>query len=126
MKGWLGISAITLFVEDLAATQAFYEDIFGLSLHSDDPESCVFLLGNVLVNLLVERAVPELISPATVEPRAVGSRVVLTLIVEDVDETRAELTARGADLLNGPTDRPWGIRTASVIDPNGYVWEIAN
>jgi catechol 2,3-dioxygenase-like lactoylglutathione lyase family enzyme len=83
MKGWLGISAITLFVEDLAATQAFYEDIFGLSLHSDDPESCVFLLGNVLVNLLVERAVPELISPATVEPRAVGSRVVLTLIVED-------------------------------------------
>jgi lactoylglutathione lyase len=57
------ISAIALFVEDLAATQAFYEDIFGLSVHSEDPESCVFMLGNILVDLLVEPAVPELISP---------------------------------------------------------------
>jgi catechol 2,3-dioxygenase-like lactoylglutathione lyase family enzyme len=125
MKGWSGISAITLFVEDLAATQAFYEDIFGLSLHSEDPESSVFMLGNILVNLLVEPAVPELISPATLAPRAAGSRAVFTLMVEDIDVTCAELTARGAELLNGPMDRPWGIRTASLIDPNGYVWEIA-
>jgi lactoylglutathione lyase len=59
MKGWSGISAITLFVEDLAATQAFYEDIFGLSLHSDDPESCVLMLGNILISLLVEPRSPS-------------------------------------------------------------------
>jgi lactoylglutathione lyase len=126
MNGWSGISAITLFVEDLAATLAFYEDIFGLSVHSEDPESCAFMLGNILVNLLVEPAVPELISPAALVPRAAGSRAVVALIVEDVDVTCAELTARGADPLNVPTDRPWGIRTASLIDPNGYDREITS
>jgi lactoylglutathione lyase len=46
-------------------------------------------------------------------------------MVEDVDATCDQLIARGAELINGPMDRPWGIRTASLIDPNGYVWEIA-
>jgi len=27
--------------------------------------------------------------------------------------------------LNGPIDRPWGIRTASFRDPGGHIWEIA-
>ena len=35
------------------------------------------------------------------------------------------LQARGVELLNGPMDRPWGIRTASFRDPGGYIWEIA-
>jgi lactoylglutathione lyase len=48
----------------------------------------------------------------------------LTLPVEDVDATFAELIGRGATPLNGPTDRPWGIRTASFADPSGYIWEL--
>ncbi|MDQ3782600.1 MAG: VOC family protein, partial [Actinomycetota bacterium] len=28
-------------------------------------------------------------------------------------------------LLNGPVDRPWGVRTASFRDPAGHIWEIA-
>ena len=31
----------------------------------------------------------------------------------------------GVELLNGPMDRPWGIRTASFKDPAGHIWEIA-
>jgi uncharacterized glyoxalase superfamily protein PhnB len=37
----------------------------------------------------------------------------------------AQLTARGVTLLNGPMDRPWGVRTASFSDPGGHIWEIA-
>jgi len=37
----------------------------------------------------------------------------------------AELAARGVTLLNGPIDRPWGVRTASFQDPGGHIWEIA-
>jgi uncharacterized glyoxalase superfamily protein PhnB len=51
--------------------------------------------------------------------------VVLTLMVDDVDETCVGLANRGIGLLNGPMDRPWGIRTASFVDPNGYIWEVA-
>jgi len=28
-------------------------------------------------------------------------------------------------LLNGPVDRPWGMRTASFTDPGGHIWELA-
>jgi lactoylglutathione lyase len=45
---------------------------------------------------------------------------------KDVDATCTDLAGRGAILLSGPMDRPWGIRTASVIDANGYIWEIAS
>ena len=51
--------------------------------------------------------------------------MVFTLQVDAVDAKCAELTARGVTLLNGPMDRPWGIRTASFADPAGHIWEIA-
>jgi lactoylglutathione lyase len=126
MNGWSGISSITLFAEDLFAARAFYEDILGLSIQYEDQDSVVFRLGNTLINVLLESAVPELISPARLAPHAAGSRVVMTLTVEDIDATCAVLTATGASLLNGPVDRPWGIRTAGVMDPNGCIWEIAH
>jgi len=53
------------------------------------------------------------------------ARFVFTISVDDVDEMCAELVSRGVKLLNGPMDRPWGIRTASFMDPAGHIWEIA-
>ena len=120
-----GISAITLFVEDLAAARRFYGEAFGLPVHYEDDASVVFSFGNTLINLLTTSAAPELIEPAAVAPRDAGSRMQLTITVDDVDALCAELTARGVKLLNGPMDRPWGIRTASFKDPAGHIWEIA-
>ena len=57
--------------------------------------------------------------------RDAGARFVFTIGVEDVDAVCAELAARGVDLLNGPVNRPWGVRTASFTDPGGHIWEIA-
>ena len=48
-----------------------------------------------------------------------------TIGVDDVDAMCAELAKRGVELLNGPIDRPWGVRTAAFRDPAGHVWEIA-
>jgi uncharacterized glyoxalase superfamily protein PhnB len=45
--------------------------------------------------------------------------------VEDVDAACRELAGLGVALLNGPMDRPWGIRTAAFADPDGHVWEFA-
>jgi uncharacterized glyoxalase superfamily protein PhnB len=55
-----------------------------------------------------------------------GSRFQFTIGVDDVDAKCAELATRGVELLNGPIDRPWGIRTASFRDPGGHIWEIAH
>ncbi len=119
------ISAITLFVEDLGAAKTFYEEVFGLQQHFEDPSSVVFKFGHTLVNLLHEPEVPELISPAAMAPSSAGSRVQVTITVDDVDAACPELVGRGVELLNGPIDRPWGIRTASFVDPDGYIWEVA-
>jgi len=120
-----GITAITLFTEDLAATKRFYEEVFGLAVQFEDDASAVFTFGNTLVNLLSTDAADELITPAVVAPPAAGARAQLTITVGDVDATCAELARRGVDLLNGPIDRPWGVRTASFRDPGGHIWEIA-
>ena len=117
-----GIAAITLFVEDLRAARRFYEDVFRLPVHYEDEHSTVFRFGETLVNLLTAGQAPSLVEPATVpEP---GESV--TLGVEDVDAMCAELQQRGVELLNGPMDRPWGVRTASFRDPAGHIWEIAH
>lgn len=120
-----GIFAVTLFVEDLPAAKKFYIRVFGLPVDYEDDNSAVFKFGSTLINLLKTTAARELVEPAQVANHDAGSRFVFTIHVDNVDAMCTELTARGVELLNGPMDRPWGIRTASFIDPGGYIWEIA-
>ena len=123
---WPGkITAITLFVEDLQAAKQFYSQGLAMQLAFEDDASAVFKFKNTLINLLKTTAARELIEPAVVGTHEAGSRFQLTIEVDDVDATCAELTSRGVQLLNGPIDRPWGIRTASFKDPAGHIWEIA-
>jgi catechol 2,3-dioxygenase-like lactoylglutathione lyase family enzyme len=119
-----GIGAITLFVEELDATKRFYQATFGLPVVFEDTNSAVFRIGGTLINLLKIECANELIAPAQVARRNAGSRHVFSIEVDDVDAMCAELAARGVRLLNGPMDRPWGIRTASFQDPAGHIWEI--
>lgn len=120
-----GISAITLFVEDLETAGKFYQTVFGLPIHYKDDVSTVFKFNNTIINLLKTTAAPELIEPAAIASPAAGHRFVFTIDVDDVDAMCVQLTERGVELLNGPMDRPWGIRTASFVDPGGHIWEIA-
>jgi catechol 2,3-dioxygenase-like lactoylglutathione lyase family enzyme len=120
------IFAITLFAEDLGAAKRFYQDVFELPVAFEDANSVVFDFGNVIVNLLDAREAPELIGPAPVAPPESGARMQLTIPVDDVDAVCARLRKRGVELVNGPIDRPWGIRTAAFRDPGGHIWEIAN
>ena len=126
MSSWpSGISAITLFVEDLAEAKSFYARAFDLAVYYEDHESAVFRFGGTLVNLLDATAAPELVAPATVAAAGGGHRFQLTVTVDDVDTACADLRSRGVSLLNGPVDRPWGVRTASFVDPTGNIWELA-
>ena len=127
MGSWPGaITAITLFVDDLEVSKQFYRDVFDSELKFEDEASAVFAFGGTLVNLLRTSAAEELIGPATVAPRDAGSRLQFTLDVDDVDAMCTELERRGVRLINGPMDRPWGVRTACFADPGGHIWEIAH
>jgi catechol 2,3-dioxygenase-like lactoylglutathione lyase family enzyme len=119
------LGAITLFVDDPARSKAFYEQAFGLTAIFEDESSVAFKFENTIVNLLARPAARELIEPATVASPGAGSSFQLTIWVDDTDAACAELRTRGVDLINGPIDRAWGMRTACFADPDGHVWEVA-
>ena len=118
------IDAITLFVEDLDGARRFYREVFELPVIFEGDTSVVFDFGSAIINLLHVDSAPELIAPAAVGGQG-ATRFVITVPVDDVDARCAVLAERGVELLNGPMDRPWGIRTASFRDPAGHIWEIA-
>lgn len=120
-----GLGALTLFVEDLPRSAAFYRDAFGLDVLFEDGSSVAFGFGNTIINLVLAAEGPDLIGPAPVAPAGAGTRQQLSIWVDDTDAVCALLAARGVELLNGPVDRPWGKRTACVADPDGNVWELA-
>jgi lactoylglutathione lyase len=119
------VGAITLFVDDPQRSKEFYARVFDASTVYEDGNSAVFQFENMVVNLLRAPAAHELIEPAPVAPRESGARFQLTIWVEDADAVCDGLRATGVELLNGPQDREWGMRTAAFADPDGHVWEVA-
>ena len=119
------VGAITMFVDDPKRSKEFYERVFGASAIYEDENSVAFEFEKLIVNLLAERAAPELIEPTPVAGRETGERFQLTIWVEDADAVVEQLRSASVELLNGPIDRPWGLRTAAFADPDGHVWEVA-
>jgi catechol 2,3-dioxygenase-like lactoylglutathione lyase family enzyme len=116
------IGAMTLFVPDLSRARKFYADAFGLEAQPMDNE-IMFRFGDMYV-FLHESAgaappVPEILEEGH---KGVGQ---FAIIVADVDAVCAEIASRGVQLLSGPADRKWGMRTATFADPAGHIWEIA-
>jgi catechol 2,3-dioxygenase-like lactoylglutathione lyase family enzyme len=119
------VGAITIFVEDPQRSKGFYEKVFDAPAVYEDDNSVAFKFENTIVNLLARREAPVLIDPAPVASAGAGSSFQLTVWVDDADAVCAELVKRGVELLNGPLDREWGMRTAAFADPDGHVWEVA-
>nr|BFD87073.1 VOC family protein [Streptomyces sp. Xyl84] len=46
-------------------------------------------------------------------------RILLSIGVDDVDETLGRVEALGGSVRSGPHDMPWGQRVAHIQDPDG-------
>lgn len=119
------LNVINLFADDLERTKTFYREVLGMTLVFEDPNHNVFKLENLIVNLVDRPAAESLVAPAFVAPADAGAWAVLSVFVDDLAVACAELVERGVELVNGPVDRPWGVRTASFFDPGGNLWEVA-
>lgn len=118
------VGAITLFVEDPQRSKGFYGRVFELEAVFEDENSVALKFDNLFLNLLKRGAAEdELLGPVpAAEP---GASFELTIWVEDADAVCADLTERGVSIISGPLDRPWGMRSAAFLDPDGYVWEVS-
>lgn len=116
------VDVIILFTEDIERSKSFYRDVFGLGPDCHDYD---FRFGETLVILPDCSDARGQIAPATVTSREAGSALQMTIAVHDVDAVCADLARRGAELINGPADRPPGRRTARFADPAGHIWEVS-
>src|SRR5215217_3453758 len=58
------------------------------------------------------------------EMMAKGTYGIVVLATRNLDATFEALAARGADIVQEPTDQPYGIRDAAVRDPAGNMVRI--
>jgi lactoylglutathione lyase len=119
------VDVIILLAADLERSKASYQDVFGLAVDRHNPDPVSFRLGEMIITLLDTRAARDLVAPAKVAGREAGSRLLIGMLVDDVDAVCTMLLERGVPLLNGPADRASGKRTACFADPAGHAWEVA-
>jgi uncharacterized glyoxalase superfamily protein PhnB len=55
---------------------------------------------------------------------AKGTFARVSLAVSNVDDVFATVQARGADVVQEPTDQPWGVRDCAFRDPGGNLVRI--
>jgi len=117
------IGAITLFVPDLDRATEFYQQALGLQAVRPDPATAMLKFKDLYVFLHKAAAAPDPVPEAMAEARKGAGQ--FAIIVDDVDAVCSELAANGVEVITGPADRPWGMRTVTFADPAGHIWEIA-
>jgi uncharacterized glyoxalase superfamily protein PhnB len=58
------------------------------------------------------------------EMMAKGTYAIITLATPDLDGTFARLQASGADVVQEPTEQPYGVRDCAIRDPAGNLIRI--
>ena len=105
---------VTLFVSDLERSLRFYEQGLGLKIIYRSQHFALLSAGNVKLGLHAGNASKD------------SKAVNLHFRVQDVDTAFRELTARGLAFNEPPSDRSWGLRSAVLVDPDGFVIEIVS
>jgi lactoylglutathione lyase len=116
------VGYVILYVRDVEASVAFYRDALGLLFKLRDAGYAEFVTGETKFGLLERTRASDLIHR---EPTEGGPAGELLFLVDDVDAEAERLRGLGVEFRSGPVDRPWGHRTLHLLDPDGFVVELA-
>jgi predicted enzyme related to lactoylglutathione lyase len=106
--------AYVLAVRDLAGATAYFVEVLGFSTEWDDGGNWQAVVRGT-VRLMLGRC-PD--APPAAE---LGDHSYFGFFVsDDVDALHAEFHAKGAIILSGPTDKPWGWREMAVATAEGH------
>lgn len=116
-------SFVIIYHEDMESARQFYEDILELEIREVTYD---WLVGY----WISDRHEMTLCISSSPEERAMwgagGKGVVIDFVVSNVDETYQLLLKRGVEFVEPPIDKPWGLRTATFLDPAGYTLTITS
>jgi uncharacterized glyoxalase superfamily protein PhnB len=108
----LAFKGHTIFCKDVTSSARFYEEVLGFRREWADG-SHISLLAPVADS--ADATVSLLLHPGD-SPKAIDLG---TFETNDVDGLIEKARAAGCAIGTEPTDAPWGIREASVSDPDG-------
>lgn len=117
--------SVGITVGDLQASLAWYRDVVGFTvLDTYERDGVVagasLVAGNVRISLNQD-------DWAKGRDRVKGQGIGLYLsTAQDVDGVAAHIKAHGVELAADPADMPWGGRSFSVVDPDGFKWTISS
>lgn len=125
------LSRCFVTVHDPDAALRFYRDLLGLEVRMDVPRGeyrwiTVGSAGQPEVNIVLSNYLEG--SPADIETvkalLAKGSLNAAHFSSKDLDALFGRLRDGGVEVLDEPTDQPWGVRDCAVRDPSGNVIRI--
>lgn len=121
-----GISIVTLGVDDLAASTAFYEALGWRNTPASQP-TISFLAGrNVVLGLYPRKALAEDAEIDDTPAGFRGSTLAVNLESEAaVDALFALAVTSGAHAQKQPQKVFWGGYSGYFADPDGHLWEVA-
>lgn len=128
MAQWLKtVNVITLFVEEQQRSKEFYERVFEVTADHEEEGAVIFRLDNLFLRLLTRSAAEkEMLGPIRLPGSDSGASFRLAVFVDDAAALCASLAERGVTIAYGPVDRPWGVRNAAFLDPDGHVWVVSS
>lgn len=113
-KAKLTPHAYVLAVRDLEGSTAYFVEVLGFAKDWDDGDNWQALVRGK-VRLMLGRC------PDALPPDRLGDHSYFGFFsTDDVDALHAEFSARGARILSGPADKPWGWREMAVATPEGH------
>ncbi|CAN5672579.1 VOC family protein [soil metagenome] len=120
--------------DDPEASLAFYRDAIGFEVRLDVGAGTMRW---ITVGPADDTATAIVLAPPAVDPgitdderrtiaemMAKGTYAMLLLATKDLDGAFAKLQASGAEIVEEPTEQPYGIRDCSVRDPAGNMIKI--
>jgi len=113
-KPELNPHAYVLAVQDLAGSTAYFVKVLGFAKDWNDGDNWQALLrGNVRVML---GRCPDALAPSQLGDHSYFG----FFSTDDIDALHVEFAAKGALILSGPADKPWGWREMAVATPEGH------
>jgi uncharacterized glyoxalase superfamily protein PhnB len=131
----LTIAQVMLPHDDAEASLRFYRDGLGWELRNDVEYGGMHWLTlgppeqpDTAVVLYPTGATPGLTDDerrTVAEMMAKGTYASVNLATKDVDATFERLAGNGAEVVQEPTDQPYGLRDCAFRDPSGTLLRIA-
>jgi predicted lactoylglutathione lyase len=121
------ISMVTLGVDDLARSRAFYEAL-GWALAPQSQESVVFLQGrNIVLGLYGRQALAEDAGVQDTPPGFPGFSLAINVSSKsEADRLFDTAVKSGATARKAPQKAFWGGYSGYFADPDGHLWEVAH